>query len=94
MQAEIARVKTEDAAAFEAEDTVGSFYIGAGINTLAHPDPPVGAAAQSVEIVVSVLGAEAAEDAGFYIGFAVAIGVFEMEEVCGLGDIDAAVRRE
>ena len=91
LQLLVARVEAEDAAGGEAGDAVGRLGVGAGVNGLGEIEAAVGAPARAVDVVVGVLGAEAAEDDAALIGLAVAIGIAEVEELGALRDVDAAV---
>ena len=87
----IARIETEDAAGREADNSVGRLGVGAGVNGLGEIEPAIGAPTRTVDVVVGVFGAEAAEDDAALVGLAVAVGVAEVEEFGALGDVGAAV---
>ena len=90
-QAVIPRIETENTAGREAHDAVGCLRLRARVNGLGEIETAVGAPAERVDVVVRVLGAEAAEDDAALVGLAVAVGVAQVEEFGALRDVDPAI---
>ncbi len=64
------------------------------VDRLVHVEHPIGPAAQGVEQVVRVFGAEPAQHHLAEVGLAIAVGVLEVQQLGRVGDIDATVSRQ
>src|SRR6476620_5940860 len=74
--------------------SVRGLDVGMDVNALVEIEEAVLSPAEGVDDVVGVLGAEAGEDDAGRVGLAVAVGVGEVEDLGGVGDVGAAVAGE
>jgi hypothetical protein len=81
----------EEAAIGTADGAVGGFDVAVEEGAFAHVDGAGGIGAEGADDVVGVVIIESAEDDFADVGFVVAVGVFEEDEVVSLSDVNAVV---
>ena len=86
------RAVAEKSAVGTADGAVGRFDVAVEEGPLPHVDGAGGIGAEGADDVVGVVVIESAEDDFANVGFIVAVGIFEEDEVVALGDVDAVVR--
>src|SRR5262249_28589462 len=85
------RVEPPDAATVEPHHTVRGLDVRMSIDRLVHIDVTVVSPAQCMQIVMGVFRAEAGEDNRPLVGFPVAIGVYEMQQLVARRDVATSV---
>ena len=85
--------KSPDAAAIEPLYAVGRFHVAVNVDRLVHVQAAIRSPPQRVEQVMRVLGAESRQHDPRFVGFAVAVGVPQVNEVGAVGDVRAAIAR-
>jgi len=85
------RAVAEEAAVGTADGAVGRFDVAVEEGAFAHVDGAGGVGTEGADDVVGVVVVEAAEDDFADVGFVVAVGVFEEDEVVSLSEVDAVV---
>src|SRR3954467_9664594 len=61
------------------------------VQALTKPEFTARSPEERINVLMIVSGAEAAQDNTTFVGFAVAVGVLEKEQVCAVADVSAAV---
>ena len=84
---------TPDSGAVQGLDAVGRLDARVNVVALTEPQFPAEAPVEAVDHLVRVSGAEAAEDEALPGGFAIAVGVLEMEQLGALGDVESAIAK-
>ena len=80
-----------NASAHEAPDAVRGFEVAVDVNGLEEVEHAIRALLESVNNVVGILGSKAREDDAAMVRFAVARGVFEEDDLGGVGDVSTAI---